>query len=115
MTTLTLELTDDQRAFVESQHLARGFATVGEYLRELIRQDADLAEAAKAQMQMQDQIERLKTEQPDEYERAMNTVRQAIDKGLASGPPIKMTGEEWKKLWAEADDEFERTKATEHA
>ncbi len=44
MATMNISLTDDLKAFVESQVAARSYTSASEYLRELIRRQRDVEE-----------------------------------------------------------------------
>lgn len=44
MNTMNISLPDDMKAFVDEQVRARGFMSASEYIRDLIRQQEDVAE-----------------------------------------------------------------------
>jgi antitoxin ParD1/3/4 len=44
MATMNISLPDDMKAFVEAEARARGFMTHSEYIRDLIRQQKDIAD-----------------------------------------------------------------------
>lgn len=76
MTTLDISLPDEMMAFVESQMAHEGHASVGDYLRALIR------EAQKRH--------------------AKRELEAKLLEGLESGPEVEMTREDWTSLRAEA-------------
>ncbi len=102
MTTLSLELTDAQRAFVESQRRDKGFATAAEYVQDLIRQEeaGDMAELAEENRLLNERMERARIERPAEYAKAAAWLKQLIEEGLASGPGRRMDDAAWDDLRA---------------
>jgi len=102
MSTLTLELTDSQRAFVEAERTSKGFATAADYVQDLIRQEetGELAALAEENGLLNERMERAKAERPAEYAKAMAWLKQIIEEGLASGPGRRMDDAAWEDLRA---------------
>ncbi|MGW8256088.1 MAG: type II toxin-antitoxin system ParD family antitoxin [Thermoguttaceae bacterium] len=72
METMNIALPKPMKVFVQSQVTKRGYSSVSEYVRELIRADQD--------------------------ERAWSALEAEILKGLQSGKPTAMTREDWKAI-----------------
>ena len=76
MTTMSISLTDDMKAFIEAQVVQEGYATASEYLSTLIRE----AQKRKAKQALEAKF------------------REALE----SGPSTPMTREDWVALRKEA-------------
>jgi antitoxin ParD1/3/4 len=72
METMNIALPKPMKVFVQSQVAQRGYSSASEYIRELIRAAQD--------------------------ERAWTALEAEILKGLQSGKPTPMTGEDWKAI-----------------
>jgi antitoxin ParD1/3/4 len=72
METMNIALPKPMKTFVQSQVARRGYSSVSEYVRELIRADQD--------------------------DRARTALEAEILKGLQSGKPTPMTREDWKAI-----------------
>jgi antitoxin ParD1/3/4 len=72
METMNIALPKPMKTFVQSQVAKRGYSSASEYVRELIRADQD--------------------------ERAWTALEAEILKGLQSGKPTPMTGEDWEAI-----------------
>jgi antitoxin ParD1/3/4 len=70
--TLTVELPDSLRSFVDERVRRGDYADEGEYLRDLVRRDREGQAAAR--------------------------LRELIEEGLASGPPRSMSEADWAEL-----------------
>ena len=70
--TVTVELPDRLRIFVDERLRLGDYADAGEYLRDLVRRDRE--------------------------EQAGKRLRELIEEGLASGEPRAMTEADWVKL-----------------
>ena len=82
MSTITVELPPDDRKFVETQVVSGGYSSEADYLAALVR-DARCRDAREQ-------------------------LRALLQEGEDSGPPVRMTREEWDKVWQEANEEFAR-------
>ena len=78
MNTMNIALSQKLKAFVQREVKRRGYSSVSEYVRELIRGE---------QERQQQEFARLEAE---------------IIKGMNSGPATPMTPDAWNKLKAEA-------------
>jgi antitoxin ParD1/3/4 len=76
MTTMSISLPEEMKAFIEAQMTLEGFASAGEYLRALIH-DAQRRQAKKA-------------------------LEARFQEALESGPATPMTPEDWVALRREA-------------
>lgn len=81
MTTVSVSLPDDMKAFVDAQMTAHGYGSVSDYLRDLIR-DAQ-KRGAKLDLEAK------------------------LLKGLR-GPAVEMTCEDWDSIEREAQEQFDR-------
>jgi antitoxin ParD1/3/4 len=70
--TVSVEIPDPLRSFVDDRVRDGNYADAGEYLRDLVRRDREAQAAAR--------------------------LRQLIEEGLASGPPRAMTPSDWADL-----------------
>ncbi len=118
MSALTVELTGEERAFVEEQ-VARGVApSPVEYVTKLIRRqrlrseeyfDDDISEE-EFTAQTRERWEKAKARDPVAFQKGVDRMNELIRESIEGGPSIEMTPEEWDKLWREADEEAARRK-----
>jgi Arc/MetJ-type ribon-helix-helix transcriptional regulator len=112
MSALTVELTGEEREFVEEQ-VARGLSpSPTDYVNDLIRRQRFRAEELSDDdesddeyaAQMRERWEKAKARDPVAFQKAVDRMNELIRESIESGPSIEMTPEEWEKLWREADE-----------
>lgn len=118
MSAITVELTGEERAFVEEQ-VARGVSpSPTEYVNELIRRQQVRAEELSDDDESDEEFAarmrarwaEAKARDPVAFQQAVERMNELIREGMESGPAIEMSPDEWDKLWREADEEAARRK-----
>ena len=89
MATMNISLPDDMKAFIEAQAAAKGFGTVSEYMRALIRETQERAAR-------RERVDALLLE------------------GLDSGPATPMTGGDWEAIRREVKERHEARQGRNH-
>lgn len=103
MSKLSVELNEDQRAFVEARRSACGFSTASEYLLELIkREQLELTEIGPEQpANLKPTPGDLDLHQSNDQARAVTRILAAAQAGIESGPPVLLTDKDWEKIWTD--------------